>query len=297
MSLSALVLSLFSVAFPNVNSDESLHHAARTGNVIYAYLALQRWPDTVNSPERPRWGGNCLSPVQLAAEYNNTGVLKLLLAHGGKVNDAGEAGVTPLQLATRWGSPETVEFLLSHGATLDLFSAVVLNKRAEVEKMLRLAKELGVLKAAVNAKSSGCFDKDCLLNWAVLSGRPEMIDLLVRSGADVNSVRSPSWWYGEFSPLHMAVRFDRSEVAEALLKPRRRIGGKRRRRTNPTALGSGAGQRADGGTAPQARSQTRQSRRPSRDAHQRRRRSPRRLERVDEHDPSFGGPKMATRRW
>jgi ankyrin repeat protein len=223
MSPLAFGLSFFAAAAADVDSRTSLHDAAADGNVLRAYCALQRWPDAVNKPEPGGlWLWKRLTPVQIATRRNNLGVLKLLVAHGGKVNDPGEFGATPLQIAVKRGSDEIVKFLLAHGATLDLFSAVALNKRTEVENMLRAAKGHGVHKALANGWcAADTWDwevrEDCLLNWAVLGGQPEMIDLLVRYGADVNAVRSPSR-YGVFSPLHAAVGYDRFEVAEALIK-------------------------------------------------------------------------------
>ena len=168
MQLGPVVVTVFASWFGGINEREPLHEAAWTGNIIHAHLALMRCPDAVNAPAR--FGkGIYPSLVHIAAGRNNVGVLKLLLAHGGKVDDRGKAGGTPLQLAVSSRSLDTAELLLKSGATLDIFSAVGLNKWKEVQLWFRAASSVGLQKKLANV-SAGIWVAEPLLIWAIEGG-------------------------------------------------------------------------------------------------------------------------------
>ncbi len=62
-------------------------------------------------------GKNSGRPLMMAAKkYRGLETVKLLVAHGAKVNGADQYGRTALIMAARYGRIETVRFLLSQGA-------------------------------------------------------------------------------------------------------------------------------------------------------------------------------------
>jgi|GEM_PF-6375751 len=213
----ALVVSVFTTGVNGLNNREPLHAAAWRGNVIQAYFAILRCPDAVNTPARFT-KLRSPTPVHLAAASDSVGVLELLLAHGGKVNDPGESGATPLQHAARWGSINTAELLLKHGATLDIFSAVALNKWKEVQTCFRVASYFGWEKRLANVRSDGPgWESTPLLLWAIESGHLRMVEILIHHGAEVNpeanSKRTLNW-----PPLHAAVYARRFDIARFLIQ-------------------------------------------------------------------------------
>ena len=217
MQLPATVISVFVGWFGGVKESEPLHAAARTGNIVQAHLVLMRCPNAVNISQRFT-KERCPTPVHLAAYWNNVGVLELLLARGGKVNDPGASGETPLQHAASRGSTATANALLKHGATLDIFSAVSLNRWNEVQLWLRAASLLGWQKRLANARSDGPgWGSTPLLNWAIQGGHLRMVELLVRHGAEVNPYADPKVTLDN-SPLHNAVYKRRPDIAVFLIE-------------------------------------------------------------------------------
>ena len=64
--------------------------------------------------------GSSLSPLQIAAAYGSTNMIKLLIQNGASVNvAAGGAQNSPLHWAVHMGRPNTVRLLLSLGADVN----------------------------------------------------------------------------------------------------------------------------------------------------------------------------------
>ena len=94
------------------------------------------------------------TPMTLAAEVGNTEMLKVLLEAGANADSPNPDGQTALLAVARTGNVEAAQLLLSHGATVD-------------------AKE----------KWGG----QTPLMWASARRHPEMMELLIAKGADVNA--------------------------------------------------------------------------------------------------------------
>src|SRR5204862_231943 len=97
------------------------------------------------------------TPMSLAAEVADTNILKVLLEAGANADSPNADGQTALQAVARTGNVDAARLLLDHHATVD-------------------AKE----------KWGG----QTALMWASARRHPEMMQLLIAKGADVNAISS-----------------------------------------------------------------------------------------------------------
>lgn len=165
-----------------------LYGAVRDGDADRVRQFLVAYPELLDETERFT---KCpLTPLEIAAERNQLGVMGLLIERGADV----KAG-RPLWLAAYHDHREAAELLLKHGATLDLYSAVALDRRAEVERMLRVAAVFGRGKRLANARCAVFGDEVPVVRVASDKGLAEMVKLLVRHGADpdAKSIHRPSY--------------------------------------------------------------------------------------------------------
>src|SRR5689334_11909055 len=139
------------------------------------------------------------TPMSLAAEVGNTDMLKLLLEAGANVDSPNPDGQTALLAVARTGNVAAAKLLLDHGATID-------------------AKEK--------------FGGQTALMWASARRHPEMMQLLISKGADVNAIstdrdyqrhvtaegRPKSLDSGGFTPLLYAARENCGACVDVLLK-------------------------------------------------------------------------------
>jgi cytohesin len=139
------------------------------------------------------------TPMSLAAEVANTEVLELLLDAGADVESANADGETALLLVARTGNVGAAKLLLEHGAAVDAREA---------------------------------WGGQTPLMWAAARRHPEMIELLIASGAaaDARSTvrdyqrhvqaegRPKSLDTGGFTPLLYAARENCIACVDALLK-------------------------------------------------------------------------------
>jgi len=139
------------------------------------------------------------TPMSLAAEVANTDILKVLLEVGANVESPNADGMTALLAVSRTGNVEAAKLLLDHGA-------------------------------AVDAKEK--FGGQTPLMWASARRHPEMMQLLISKGADVNAAstdrnyqrhiqaegRPKSLDAGGLTPLLYAARENCRTCVDVLLK-------------------------------------------------------------------------------
>ncbi|WP_439625877.1 ankyrin repeat domain-containing protein [Gemmata sp.] len=184
--MSALAVALFLVNSTCPTETQSwrlsIHAGVREGNALRVHLILVCRPDLLNAVEtRTKLP---LTPLQIAADRGKTAVVKVLLAHGADVHADGWGWTSPLQLAASRGHREIAELLLKHGAVLDLYSAVALGRREEVEGYLQLAEVFGLSKQLANVCwAESPWHDTPLLRVAIGKGHVEMVRLLLAHGA------------------------------------------------------------------------------------------------------------------
>ena len=192
MPVLSLVL-LVANCFDPFDWRTGLHAAARDGNVARVRLFLSLRPELRDVPER--CSKSQFTPLQIAVDRNQLALVEVLLAHGADVETERGTWRAPLRLATSAGRREAAELLLAHGAVLDFYSAVALDKLAEVESRLRFAAVFGAAKWLANSRvEEGCQDTPVLC-VASTRGNAEMAKLLIGYGADPNAkpIRRPAF--------------------------------------------------------------------------------------------------------
>lgn len=209
-----------------------LHRAAIGGDVQAARSLLARHPDSINDQGILGW-----TPLHLAAQSGQTEVAELLLNHANlDLQDA--LGNTPLHWAAYFGHGKVVELLLRHKAKVELKDTIG-NRPLDFavqENFLPIAEML--VTNGANLNEAGKWYGQFPLHIAVRNGNVEGVRLLLRHGANVNSVEINS-----ATPLDFAIMGDSPEIVQLLLTNgagvKTRRGGKSWNMFHFWALGAG----------------------------------------------------------
>ena len=156
------------------------------------------------------------NPVHLAAYYDQTNALALLIHAGANVNQADQFGFTPLHWAAIHGATEAAVMLLKHKA--DASKAIV-----QVEPGLSLYPR----------RDRATILGDTPLHLAALLGDTNMVQLLLKYGADVNAVNG-----SQLTPLDLCQRMPSMSSFSLLMIQRGMMGlleplGVNQMRSNP----------------------------------------------------------------
>lgn len=176
------IASLLSVAsLGAAGTDHRLVDAAKQGDKEALRSLLKEHAD-VN--EREADGATALS---WAAYQDDLEMANLLLAAGAKANAANEYGITPLSLACNNGSAAMVNKLLQGGAdpnTANWSGETPLMRCARTGN-LDAVKSMLARRADVNAKEAR--NGHTALMWAVAEKHEEIVQALIKSGANVRA--------------------------------------------------------------------------------------------------------------
>ncbi|MFA9392911.1 MAG: ankyrin repeat domain-containing protein [Prolixibacteraceae bacterium] len=117
--------------------------------------------------------------VNVASSFNNVEGLKLLVKHGANINLSTSQGINAIQMAASHNSLDAAKYLIAQKTILKGYNSVYFNA----------------------------------ISYAALGYHLEMLELLVKSGADVNEVSKESPWAGPlartamgFNPLDKKLR-------------------------------------------------------------------------------------------
>jgi ankyrin repeat protein len=172
--------------------ETPLHLAAEAGNLTVATALLDAGAQ-IDPREHDEW-----TPLHQAAQSIRGDIVRLLVARGADVDAKDHGGFTPLIIATRWGGGQ--------------------DHATEEAAIQEVVKALIAGRADVNAKTPGGGwgpagnDGLTALQQAAESGHASVVELLLRSGADVNKVFTDGR-----TPLYWAAKEGRANVVASLI--------------------------------------------------------------------------------
>lgn len=149
-----------------------LHFAIAERDIKYLQLLLKQNPDV------SELDAEGLSPLHVAVEVGSIEKTKLLLDCGADVNQEAAGGGSALFFAAAKRDQPLFDLLLSRGARLDPYSACLLGRKTDVERMLAADRSM-LNRPDRRLKRTPLF-------YALMGGSADVADLLIRKGANVN---------------------------------------------------------------------------------------------------------------
>ncbi|XP_052358206.1 LOW QUALITY PROTEIN: ankyrin-2-like, partial [Oncorhynchus keta] len=188
------------------NGLTPLHVAAHYDNQQVALLLL----DKGASPHATAKNG--YTPLHIAAKKNQTSVASSLLQYGAETNVLTKQGVTPLHLASQEGHSDMTSLLLGKGAHVNT------STKSGLTPLHLTAQEDRVNAAEVLAKRDANLDQQTKLGYTPLIvachyGNVKMVNFLLQQGASVNAKTKNG-----YTPLHQAAQQGHTHIINVLLQ-------------------------------------------------------------------------------
>ena len=174
-----------------------------------------------------------LMPIHFAASFNVAEAISCLVANGCPVDIPSEHGFLPIHCATVFNAIQAIEVIHELGGNLNaslnnrtpLNLATIISNTSTCRKLLELgANPNPLITPGVSPMHNAAFY------------RPDLVDLLVEYGGDVNADSRPyeytEWSFSEnglhssslvFKPIHVAVLFNNAQALERLLQHRAEV--------------------------------------------------------------------------
>jgi ankyrin repeat protein len=182
----------------------ALHMAAWRNRAACIRLLLERGADV----DIRDYGDNAYA-LHFAADAADLEVVKMLVEAGSDVAGAGDdhqIGVLGWATCLRRVREDVADYLLTHGASLDLWSAIALDRADDVRKLV--TRDLSLLSARMSRSEHHRMP----LHHAAVKNRPGIVRLLIDLGADLNATDASG-----ATPLTTAAQERADEAIVAML--------------------------------------------------------------------------------
>ncbi|XP_025112483.1 ankyrin repeat and SOCS box protein 10-like isoform X1 [Pomacea canaliculata] len=197
-----------------------IHLCARKGNIASMKILIEHGArvdfftgDEDVDENSKALGYLTIEPLNLAIENNHVDCLRLLLESGARPDHryfmGYEINLVPLEHL------ECLEILLQYGADPNVFNRCGMTPlmKACRQQKLQAARLLLTYGALVDLQSPPRFEQKTALHYAVTSGNLAVVHVLLRHGA--SPARPPDYKY---AALHAAVLCDRPDICEMLIR-------------------------------------------------------------------------------
>jgi len=176
------------VTLVSAAAAETLIDAARNADAAGALQLLREGAEAGST------GSDGTSALHWAVLNDLPELVEALLDAGADATAANRYGITPLYLAAQNGSAPVLQLLLAAGASADEVGTEGETVLMTVARSGSVDAARALLDAGANVAAREQWHGQTALMWAAGYGHPEMIELLVAYGADVNAVSSVEEW-------------------------------------------------------------------------------------------------------
>ncbi|KAL3312212.1 hypothetical protein Ciccas_009199, partial [Cichlidogyrus casuarinus] len=198
------------------NLANPLHYACTKGDLDIVKLLLEMRPES-GEDVLLMADSNGHSPLHIAAMYNHTKIVTLLVEQGSYLEMKDALGLTPLLLAAMKSLPECVSELIKLGADpkakdqqdRNIMHLIVITPNVKGRKITSILTEAALIETMINEQDVfGCTP----LHYAAQNGLTNTLERMITMGAlctEHNLDRETA--------LHYAVKFEKVETVAALL--------------------------------------------------------------------------------
>jgi ankyrin repeat protein len=141
--------------------------------------------------------GNGNTPLHIAADNGYLDIVKLLISFGADIDNKNNGNRSPLFYAMRSNHMDIVNVLVDKGAEMTLKEAAACGFTELIEQQI----------------AEG-IDPNTLLHSAAFGGQNDIVDLLIKNGADVNLKDDNA----EFTPIFYAIINNHEEIIDKLIR-------------------------------------------------------------------------------
>ena len=219
----ALIPLLLSAAC--VSMGTPLDKAVLTGNAVQVKALAAQNTNEINALKAigsESSGGVWQTHLMIASARGLKEVVLALLEAGADVNVKNTFGWSALMAAAANGHSEIQELLLDHkadpnarfwNAYTPLMYSVWHGSVGAIERLLAAGADINAVSVGDGPDQEKNYEGTTALHQAIMAKKPEIIDLLIRKGADVNRANRRSQ-----TPLHAAVVTEQEEIARRLIR-------------------------------------------------------------------------------
>ncbi len=197
------------------DGQTALHEASWRGWIKIAEKLIDKGADINAIIESDFYKG--YTPIKFAIEYDHIDMVKLLISKGFDKYYKDIDGKNLLHCASEYGNTEICNYLIESDINVNdvdyiggtpLFYSEVYGMKESSDLLIKKGAKLFIDGININFKH-----KTTLIHIASDIGNTNLIEQLIKKGADVNSTNE----YG-FTPLHFAVINNDINIAELLIK-------------------------------------------------------------------------------